>query len=141
VWMPNRPSRTLWGAVAALSFLMASLGAFAQDATPGVGAPARRALKSLSFSCAEDMCEMVLTFPSRKRHVTEAWSIPVEVPTAVTKTCSSRQADLNPLASLHDGQFSPSALTFSSLAAPVHPHAQVQDVSRLPTLAAPDDVP
>src|SRR3954454_7497730 len=80
------------------------------------------------------MCEMVLTLPSRKRHVTEAWSIPVEVPTAVTKTCSSRQADLNPLASLHDGQFSPSALTFSFLAAPVHPHAQVQDVSRLPTL-------
>jgi len=39
VWMPNRPFRTLLGAIAALSFLMASLGAFAQEATPGVGAP------------------------------------------------------------------------------------------------------
>jgi hypothetical protein len=36
--MPKRSFCTLLGAVTALSFLTAPLGAFAQDASPGVGA-------------------------------------------------------------------------------------------------------
>ena len=53
----------------------------------------------------------------------------------------SGQAARKPLASWQEGQLSPAALTFSSWAVPLHSHAQVHAVSRLPALAAPDELP
>jgi hypothetical protein len=64
---------------------------------------------------------------------------------AVLKPCrfgsSLNQADVKPPDAPQEGQLSPPAVTFNSLAAPVQPHAHLQDVSRLPSLAAPDELP
>ena len=70
--MPNRPSRTFLAATAALSLLMAPLGAFAQDTTLGVGAPKDRPATTatcepnVARNCARirGHCEMECTIVS-----------------------------------------------------------------------------